>query len=399
MNLHKSKELPPDSLHEMLFARKLAGNSLATSTGYPCILENSVGKPATDYKIYGNSVQNGTPSPDSPVEVQSVGERTKNLFNLSDFKNNITLDVTTGLPIEYAERCGITKPIKITGSSFVLTYEAQNTADTRYIYSLLDADMNLIFRKNNMVSGDVIELQNAKYVYICFYKNSRNLITTDELAKVQFELSTVPTDYEPYGYKIPVVTVNQSHTLVTTNIYLPEPLRKIGDYADVLNFKNNAVTRKIKKVTFDGSEDWKREYLNKPDLEKRYAIGISLFDIHISSIVTNIFCDRYITNNTSSASSTDVSSVRVGIQTNNIWFFINFDELTGEKTTDTTEILNAWKQKLFENPVTVWYVLADEETENVNITEIPTFNGTTAITTNTEIQPSEIEITYKRRNK
>lgn len=27
-----------------------------------------------DYKIYGNSVQNGTPSPDNPIEIQSVGD-------------------------------------------------------------------------------------------------------------------------------------------------------------------------------------------------------------------------------------------------------------------------------------------------------------------------------------
>ena len=33
-------------------------------------------------KVYGNSVQNGTPSPDNPIKVESVGDRTAQLFNL-----------------------------------------------------------------------------------------------------------------------------------------------------------------------------------------------------------------------------------------------------------------------------------------------------------------------------
>ena len=39
----------------------------------------------SNYRIYGNSIQDGTPSPTNPVEIQSVGDRTKNLLN----KNNI----------------------------------------------------------------------------------------------------------------------------------------------------------------------------------------------------------------------------------------------------------------------------------------------------------------------
>ena len=35
-------------------------------------------------RVYGNSVQNGTPSPTSPVEIQSVGERANNEFNIKD---------------------------------------------------------------------------------------------------------------------------------------------------------------------------------------------------------------------------------------------------------------------------------------------------------------------------
>ena len=42
--------------------------------GVPCILKSSKGKNVKNYEIYGNSVQDGTPTPDSPIEIQSVGD-------------------------------------------------------------------------------------------------------------------------------------------------------------------------------------------------------------------------------------------------------------------------------------------------------------------------------------
>ena len=36
------------------------------------------------YKVYGNSIQNGIPAPSTPVEVESVGYKTINLFNKTD---------------------------------------------------------------------------------------------------------------------------------------------------------------------------------------------------------------------------------------------------------------------------------------------------------------------------
>lgn len=40
----------------------------------------SRGKPLTDYRISGNTVQDGTPAPDAPVDVVGCGVRTEQLF-------------------------------------------------------------------------------------------------------------------------------------------------------------------------------------------------------------------------------------------------------------------------------------------------------------------------------
>ena len=50
------------------------------------ILETQYKKEMRDYQIDGNSIQdiqNGEPSPDNPIEIQSVGEKTANLFDIN----------------------------------------------------------------------------------------------------------------------------------------------------------------------------------------------------------------------------------------------------------------------------------------------------------------------------
>ena len=61
-----------------------ASVEIADAEGVPCIMEYSKGKNLRNYEIYGNSVQNGTPSPDTPIEIQTVGDlTTKNLFDVN----------------------------------------------------------------------------------------------------------------------------------------------------------------------------------------------------------------------------------------------------------------------------------------------------------------------------
>lgn len=243
----------------------------ATAEGYPCILPKSVGKNAVNYSIYGNSTQDGTPSPDNPVEVVSAGEL-----------------VTDG---EFAEK-----------------------------------------------------------------------------------------------YKIPVVTSGEDSKPVTTNIYLNEPLRKIGDYADVLNSKEQSVTRKIKKIVFDGTEDWSAQI-------KSYKS--TYFYLKIDGVIDYIECTHYLQNNIS------VNNENIGCNIQHKTD-INQDVVIIRPPNVETYDIDSWESYLAEQyaagtPVTVWYVLVEETEELAALPKIPTFKGTTIITTGTEVQPQNIEITYKSR--
>lgn len=61
----------------------------AEADGYPLIMENcKANKRMKQLEIYGNSVQDGTPAPDNPIDVDSVGELVTDVndFNYGKYK-------------------------------------------------------------------------------------------------------------------------------------------------------------------------------------------------------------------------------------------------------------------------------------------------------------------------
>lgn len=159
------------------------------------------------YKIYGNSIQNGTPSPESPVEVQSVGDKTKNLFNNdTSLLGQVTYynsSGSTGTRIGY----------KILLPPGTYTAHAEGTANAQYIYGCINSADNkyisgvsIVVHNNTQTvtftinEGDVLYLYNGS--------SNLNVNIAKELFSsfnIQIEEGTKATDYEPYGiYKIPV---------------------------------------------------------------------------------------------------------------------------------------------------------------------------------------------------
>ena len=64
--------------------------------------------------IYGNAVQDGTPSPDAPVEVQLCGDRTGNLFDKKHASNIDNWELSTSKDNGYYELQGIANGETIT---------------------------------------------------------------------------------------------------------------------------------------------------------------------------------------------------------------------------------------------------------------------------------------------
>lgn len=228
-------------------------------------------------KIYGNSIQNGTPTPSTPVEIESVGDLItdtndanygkykisikvsgKNLFWLKDATNvsainqiyncsnqTFTKEITNLVGITgiisnttFSQIC-YCEPLQ-SGKTYIWKFHNANLLSTGHYFTLTYEDETT----ENWYENTPITL--TKNATITAIRQAYRDYTKGEIEsfQIQVEEGSIATDYEPYS------------SPVTINLYLNEPLRKIGDYADYIDFAKEKVIRNIKEITFDGSENW-----------------------------------------------------------------------------------------------------------------------------------------------
>lgn len=507
--------------------------------GYPLTLKHSKGKKLLDYKIYGNSVQDGTPTPDTPVEIQSVGDKTFNVFDslnikinhvasitIEQTKNKIIIDnsknqfsnyisiplvegflkpnttYTSTVDVSYVrEQTGGTSA----GSMFLCWYLQDNTTfsynkilaigninktgkivttfttpenfDTlKYLATRVDGYCKVTFEnlqiqegevstefepygyripvkvsgfnlinEETMITGyigttgnrieshsqgekisDYIEIDNTKtysikqytdytkpYIMTALYDKDKNFISGTrktimstfllinnidsnakyikiaaraleydnnfiQLVEGKYTADTIP-EYEPYIEPI------------TTNIYLDEPLRKRGNYADYIDFENQKVVRNIKESQINNSYS-----LNKfggvTDYSVFFIVKNDLLDYgekykYNPPVLSNTFkfhpCGIANSNNSWTSNYQISASVTA-----------NYKRMCFTLPNTITDIASA-KEWLTENPIDYFYITSEpDDTETIELPNIPTNKYTNIITVDTTIQPSKIEAEY-----
>lgn len=183
-----------------------------------------------NYRIYGNSVQNGNPSPTSPMEIKNVGDKTKNLINKNSAQEN-----------KYINSSGIVS--SSTGYGLTVTEKIFVKPSTTYIYSGMgnvqgttvsrtgfqyDKDGNPIKVISSSNGSDVkfITEANCHYVILQYVKTETNPM---------LEKNTIKTDYEPYGYKIPITASGKNLMPVNDTSYNTATMK--------YNVENQMITR------------------------------------------------------------------------------------------------------------------------------------------------------------
>lgn len=342
-----------------------------------------------DYKIYGNSVQNGEPTPEAPVEIESVGEKTNNLFN----KNTISLNKKLYVGREEDDE-----------NKYVSDYiDCRNISSVSInlagSFGWYDENKNVVSSENKsaIIFRNYSKPDGAVYLRLDFDKT---VITPDEVMCVsgKYTQNTMPP-HEPYGYKIPVKVSNDKEEFIT-NIYLDEPLRKIGDFSDYIDFKNKKVIRKIYKKVCTGTE---------PISFGARSIAIQgLSPASISGNSTNnvCMCNYYKSSDWESlwrkgyeTSYTDTRGVAASTTTIRIVDMLNYPNAN----TDPTQIslFKEWLAGLYANgtPMIIDYVLDKSIEETIELPNIPTLKGTTIIEIDDNVNSSYMEAVYKGKGK
>lgn len=356
---------------------------------------NAVEEPLYDMQVSGNSVQDGTPSTETPVEVQSVGDKTSNILNNEEITyaynaENIVINRDSFSFIN----------IKTKSSSYIYNFKYLDigTYTISGSVSLSDGlnggwaiydEQNSVYLINNSSVGKIegsFEITEARRYRICFFCNYNSPDgTVATYTNIKLEKGTTSTEYEPYGYKLPIKAND-----ITTKIYLKEPLRKIGDYADYIDFKNKRVIRKINKLQINDTSDifkfsavtnWSAFYLNKSDLisfEENKSMNVKI----IAKTFIYHPCGGGNTNNSWSGTYNIGGSV-----------YTTYRRISFTLPNTITNVANA-KQWLANNPIDCYYPITGIAEETIEIPEISTTKGTNIFAVQTEIQPSALSVEY-----
>lgn len=349
----------------------------------------SRGEYLQDYRIYGNTVQNGTPTPENPVEVHGCGERTENLFDVKSFRNPDNTTENSPYFVTSPERYAFSFPVDI-GETYILSFYTKNIkvgASTLDCCVCYGQRLPYSQRNNNLLlqtkTTDVWRFWTIKFTATDDWISIQGLNTYFKEIMLT-KGSTSPDHYIPYGYKIPV-TVSDGTDTVTTPVYIgSEPLHKIGGYADYVDFKRGVVVRRIKKRVLTGAENFAKNDSSSATLYY-LSTGMPKFAIQTA----------YCTHLPSLIAYGKTPACHVNLSPNSL--LLNFGESimdaqpSGNTSAGLKEYLAA--QYAAGTPVTVWYVLAEPEEEPLeNLLPIQTIKGSDVLTADTTVQPSEIYI-------
>lgn len=274
-----------------------------------------------------------SPNPEYPQEIKAVNKLSgvmcgKNLFNYNTYiKNNKQLKII------------------IKGGK---TLFRNNSISSGLNYKIYDINNNILgtFISLNFTVTNPLKLPtNASYIEIKSDNPFRNLY-------IGYSSNTT---YEPYIGSI-------------LNYTLQNPLYKIGDVYDYIDFNRGKIVRNIGVITFDGSDDenW-TIYGNNTNM--------SGYTINISNAIdtTPCICNKLLTTDTIS------TTLEEAIKVLNNAMYVILNKIRG---LNTTELFKSWLQS---NPITVYYQLSTPTEEDIptelltQLKQLQTYSGETNI--------------------
>ena len=199
------------------YLREVTGTDSVTLT-------DCMGSDMTSLSLVGNTVQDGTPSPDNPVEVQGCGERTRNLLDITQVSGPL-LEVKDNKIYLSGYNCNTNiSPevfLEMTGLSIGDTITA--THSTKVINGTGNSIFGRVMFLNRVTTGTSFVLKSNTPVTIPEDFNSSNyhglylygvnqadesgerlaVMSDFAIYKGSYTAETMPP-FEPYGYKVPV---------------------------------------------------------------------------------------------------------------------------------------------------------------------------------------------------
>ena len=204
-----------------------ADYALIELNGIPPLTFNAIAGTLKNYRIHGNTVNS-----------ESVGDKTQNICTniwRQGVVNDIGVVVSSSTTV-YSDFIAVTPNV---------IYSLTRTVGTNY-NNLRCFDINKNHLGNGMTCADkanpasanktfgTFMITDQNVAFIRFNDASNSIETKYMMVEGAYTEQTMPA-YEPYGYRVPV-TVTNGMDAQTTNIYLPEQIKIVGNEAEYIDF-------------------------------------------------------------------------------------------------------------------------------------------------------------------
>ena len=345
-----------------------------TATGEHIAVGDSSGHLLDNLKIYGKSVQNGTPTPDSPVPIVSTGDKGrvnisihgKQLFDASKLPTKSAGGATVTNNGDGSFTCTATNNL----SSDLHTFKEFSTEDSKAMiksgYICVQPEATglpyvtgypYFYVKVTNSTGLLCEVRSNKG------KTDKFELTQEMVDDVEFKITigiygqrgnnTIAKTIRPMLYQDGDGTWEpfkplQSLSIPTANGLLGIPTESGGNYTDQkgqqwicdsIDLGRGKYVHRVKKLVLNGTENFIFDKIND------YGIANFFIKLPIKSKARKSFCSHLLNKDTSIAEAKDEGFTIVI----NEGIFLRFNSTR----IDTVEALKAW---LKENPVTIIYM-------------------------------------------
>lgn len=274
---------------------------------HPLEIFSKKGKKLKDYRIFGNSVQDGVPTPEAPIEVQSVGElTTKNLFDKDNLVVNRTWNVSnysstdTGVMITIRDKGGFCnldiglakdyvgkalcfswKPddYNTSTSTRIIIADSSNSvvAESSAIVILEDGTRYTTLTVNGEYTTEILRLR------LYFSNIDTSVYNTLKFENIMLCESSEYVPYEPYQkYRVPV-------TLKGKNLYKPTRLSASGidKPSTSVKLSNNYGTTISTTDATKGEFTVIQSTVSRPESPEHYSNGFFCFEIGQKVLTVN----------------------------------------------------------------------------------------------------------------
>lgn len=354
----------------------LASKSMVNA-GYDTYSGNSYSGTASDYgieigKASGNYKQEGTPTPESPVEPKFF--EPKNVYSVGtqlwqnptgQTSRGVTLTVLDDGWVQLDGTCtasynfGNTIGHSLKSGNYTLSVEKQGVFpdnDLALVQVYSNATNSEIAIANNSSSSSFGTLNEADYLFRIRIENG--FTYNNVKLRVMFQNGDVATSWEPYR--------DNTTPLDITLRALP------NDVCDT--YEKRVITRRVGKVFFDGSDDESWVYNSTLTNTYQFSININANGLNGANGISNCFefKDNY----------NDNEHIKVA-SNGYIYLHISKDRLNGR----TIDDLKTW---LYSNPIDVYYELSTPTTEYYSFPIIPSYHPYTNAWHDSEVEANDL---------